>query len=496
VVLIIAGLGCAQVLGLDDLVDRTDHGSAPSRDSGAPETSLGTRPGDPVPDGSTDAGPPAFLSVAAGDAFACAVKANGSVWCWGANDVAQLGVEPSAVDLKCASGTAHCNDVPQKIALMDDALAVATGQDFACAVRADHSVWCWGGNDLGQLGHATGDANCTKAGVTVPCNATPQKVIFPAGVSIASVSTGWGIGCARTEGAGGGDVYCWGNNGHSTVGLSEDAGVVIPVPHKIGIFNGDVIDVSVALDTRHACAVRSDGTVWCWGDDYQGRIGTADVVNGVGDAPNCGGHCWAYPHQVSVQVPPPDAQARDTELGAPLTGARRTRVGDGASCALKTDGSVWCWGIDLVAALADDGPYTVATHSGARLVPGLPPVTVLERHSRTSFAVDGTGAVWGWGQNTFGDLGNGTITGRSCDIADAGVCAAPPTNVSQLAGAKAIATGRPFGLMIRDDAVWTWGENTRGELGHAPNTSNDRMCGASPTDQRTCNPTPQKVSFP
>jgi alpha-tubulin suppressor-like RCC1 family protein len=489
------GVGIATV-GAASCGSDGDAAPSPGVDAAGTPNDAPSPPADtgPAPvDTGTDAGP-SFLSVAGGDGFACAVKGSGSVWCWGSNETAQLGMAPSAADLTC--GAAHCNAVPQKITVLADAQQVAAGIEFACAVRADRSVWCWGSNDLGQLGHApgtSGDAQCVRAdATTVACNPIPQKVIFPANAPIAALSAGRALACARTEGVAG-DVYCWGNNVHNTIGLADDAGSTIPVPNKIGVFTGDVIDVRVALDTRHACAVRQDGTVWCWGDDYQGRIGTVDI----GDAPDCSGHCRAAPTQVKLRDSAAvDAAAGDIGLGAPLTGAKAVRLGDAASCALKTDGTVWCWGNDNVAALGDVGPYISDSHPGARLVPGLSAnVTKLERHGQASFATDSTGAVRAWAHNSFGDLGNGTTTGAPC-AADAGVCVAPPVIVAALGGATEIATGARLGVMIKGDAVWTWGKNVHAELGHVPSTHNDVICTASATDQGPCNAAPQKVTFP
>ena len=469
------------------------------------------RPVDAARDVRIDSGdavaPTAITAVSAGDLFACALKVDGSIWCWGSNDMGELGAAPSVADLGC--GAAHCNPTPQQIPTIDDATEIALGIELGCAIRADRSVWCWGQNDFGQLGHmpgTSGDGTCSSAepdggALASPCNPLPQRISLPVGVQAAHVSAGWGIVCVDTQaealggGAFMGDVYCWGNNAHDTIGLSVDAGSAVPTPNKIGVFQTDVVDVDVSGDNRYACAVRHDGSVWCWGDDYQGRIGALEGSGVDG---------WFHPTPVQVHVESTvegadaAADAGDIGLGAPLANVRLVRVGDATSCALKFDGTVWCWGNDSLAGLGDDGPYNASQHPGARQVPGLPAtVALLYRHGESSVAVDGTGAAFGWGDNSFGELAQ-TTPGVSCQSGDdAGwTCVAPATALPILAAARSLATGEYTGLMLKaDSTVWAWGANDHAELGHLPSTHGDGVCTqlGPPT---ACNAAPGQVIFP
>jgi alpha-tubulin suppressor-like RCC1 family protein len=475
----------------NDSGESRDGNSVPSN---APDGAAAVAPSDAAmaSDAAGDAPPPpsAVVAVAAGLLSACALRADGTVWCWGANDMGELGALPSAADQTC--GVSHCQKDPIRIPVIDDATQIAVGIELACALRGDGSVWCWGKNDFGQLGHtpgADGDGTCSG----VACNAAPQKIALPGNVHAARIVAGWGIVCARTRGAAPlmGDVYCWGNNGHWTVGLAV-ADAIVPTPNKISGFDGDVVDLDVSGDTRHACAVKQDGSVWCWGDDYQGRIGALET-SGPGNT-----NIHAIPEQVREQAAA-DADAGDVGLGAPLGGARAVRLGDGASCALKADGTVWCWGNDALAALADVGPYDAKMHPGARRVVGLPaPVATLERHSRTSYAIDAQGVAWAWGDNAFGELANGTLGGVPCSEPpdSGGACGPAPTASGALLGARSIATGTRFGVVIKPDrTVWAWGANDRAQLGHASGTGGDIVC-AGDLEVAPCNATPTQVMFP
>jgi alpha-tubulin suppressor-like RCC1 family protein len=432
---------------------------------------------------STGTGP--VLDVESGEAFSCALGTNGSVWCWGSNDMAELGRAPSASDLAC--GDYHCSPSAETIPVLDDAKALSLGIEFGCAIRADGSVWCWGKNDYGELGHApgtAGDGTCSSAqpdaaAVVSACNPTPQEIPLPSGVRAAHVAAGWGLVCISTAvtsvGANDfeGDVYCWGDNAHGTVGLVADAGDIVPAPNEVSGFASDVVGVAVSIDNRYACAVRHDGSVWCWGDDYSGRIG---ALQGTGtDGP----YVHPDPVEVKVEAPSPGGDAGDIGLGAPLSGAVAVEIGDATSCALRFDGTVWCWGFAGYAGLGNASPWDqTGQHPGARPVPGLPStITTLVRRARGTFAIDGAGTVYAWGYDSFLELATGGAV-LCAPGTDAGAaCLAPPVKVAALAAPSVLATGFDTGLLVRQDAgVFAWGANEHAQLGHLPGTAGDTVC--------------------
>jgi alpha-tubulin suppressor-like RCC1 family protein len=314
------------------------------------------------------------------------------------------------------------------------------------------------------------------------------------------VQAGAGIVCVQTRGTplGGGayegDVYCWGNNSHDTIGLPVAAGEVITTPNEIGGFAGDVVSLALSGDTRHACAVRHDGSVWCWGDDYQGRIGAVEGTGITGPGEN--GYCHPDPVEVRVDGDADaGADAGDISLGAPLGSATSVVVGDGTSCALRLDGSVWCWGNDNLGGLGDLGPYVGSQHPGARMALGLPSnVTGLSRHWYATFATDGAGAVHGWGDDTYRELAAGPVGSFGCD--DAGLCFSPPVVLPTLAGAVSLASGLGSGLLQTANAeLFAWGANEHGQLGHPPGTAGDTTC-AEYGVTGACNATPVQVPLP
>ncbi len=437
--------------------------------------------------------------VTAGTGFACVLRADATVWCWGSNQYGELGVLPSANDLAC--GEVHCSPAPRRIDALAGVRDVRAGESFACALKSDDSVWCWGRNGFDVLGHsATLDSACADppdAGAGSKCNATPTQVTFPANVKIDSIAAGREIACAvsQTDPAGNPsrDVYCWGRNDHASVGIAGGIPQNVATPNKISGFAGDVVAVDVGDNTRQVCAIRKDGTVWCWGDDFQGRIGTIPgTFPGIDCADGQTHDCTPVPQLIRVRGPLPadaGADAGDIGLGATLSGAKQVKLGAGTSCVLSAGGSVWCWGNNFNAGLADPA-LTGDDHPGARPIAGLPAsVSALTRHHVTAFAATDLGELWGWGDNTYGQLGTGSVFGQACL---SGLCVTVPSQVSGLKGTRDLAAGDSFFAAITaSGALVAWGRNDFAQLGHAPGTSQDATCAGT-----QCNALPAPVSLP
>jgi alpha-tubulin suppressor-like RCC1 family protein len=292
-----------------------------------------------------------------------------------------------------------------------------------------------------------------------------------------------------------GDVYCWGRNDHFSIGIPDPATQSVAVPHKIDGFASDVIAVDVGDGTRHVCAIRRDATVWCWGDDFQGRMGTVPGTPPQIDCPPFANHCSAVPVQIRVQeTSDAGADAGDLGLGAALTQADQIRLGDGSSCVLRKDGTLWCWGNNDAAALSTPGPFvTTIDHPGARLIAGFPAgIRELTRHFRTTLAMTATGAWWGLGENSYGELGAGSAFGTTCEI---GICVVTPIGLPGLQGITKIGAGDRFFVGIgANNTVLAWGRNEYAQLGHTPGTKGDGVCTGF--DTVACGASPAALIMP
>ncbi|WP_368667433.1 RCC1 domain-containing protein, partial [Corallococcus sp. AB030] len=188
----------------------------------------------------------------------------------------------------------------------------------------------------------------------------------------------------------------------------------------------------VAAGGDFSLLLKQDGTVWGWGYNSEGELGDGTRTSRL----------------KPVQV-----------LG--LTGVKALAAGDFHTHAVKQDGTVWAWGRNEYGQLGDG---TTTDRLRPVQVPGLTGVTALATGSSNhTLALKQDGTLWGWGDNGFGALGDGTTTDRLT-----------PVQVPGMTGVTALATGPFHTLALKQDGtVWAWGNNADGELGDG--TTTDRL---------------------
>jgi alpha-tubulin suppressor-like RCC1 family protein len=334
--------------------------------------------------------------VAVGYAHACARKADGTLWCWGANDSGQLG-----------DGTITGRLAPARVTALGGGVAeVSAGDLFTCARKTDGTLWCWGGNAAGQLGNGTTDEGLVPAPVTA------------LGDAVAEISAADLHACARkTDGT----LWCW---GAGLLGDGGSDGSLVPV--QVAALGATVAEVSTGDGA--SCARKTDGTLWCWGDNTFGIVG-----DGTTDA---------RPTPVPV-----------TALGSDVAGVS---AGDLFACARKADGTAWCWGTNDHGQLGDG---TTASHF-APAQTHLPRGSVVEALSvngRHACALLAGSGLWCWGGNASGELGDGTTTDRPTPV---------PVTVPG-GGVVEVAAGINHETCSAgaDGSVFCWGENGDGQIG-------------------------------
>ncbi|MBX3224103.1 MAG: hypothetical protein KF795_26545 [Labilithrix sp.] len=207
------------------------------------------------------ASPPKVRAVAAGEVHSCAL-AGDRVFCWGTNLGAQLG-RPGT-----QSGELNPQEVvtdPNLLTPLDGVTAVASGGKHTCALRQG-AVFCWGTNDAGQLGVASGVTPLRAFAAAVPQIATVTAIGVAEHVSCA-------VRADKT-------VWCWG----ADIASLPDGGAIVstPTPTQIkgpggaGVLS-DVVEVAPGL--RHVCARKSDSSVWCWGKNDRGQLGDGTTTD-------------------------------------------------------------------------------------------------------------------------------------------------------------------------------------------------------------------------
>lgn len=344
------------------------------------------------------AGAAQFSDVAAGGTTTCATKGNGQLYCWGNGHDGQLGRLETVGEKK-----------PVQVIGTYDSVQVSGGVDYFCQIHARGIFSCWGMNKSGQLGNGRIDRALY-----------PFEVREPAGLS--HIETGYASTCAIGQGGG---VWCWGDD---YVGQLGD-GSAVPYALNPQAVPGVSGITDLAIGDKHACAVRNDGAVLCWGSPLDGRI--------VVDSP---------------PVVPPTVIPGISDAAAVTAGTAHT-------CVLKRDGTVWCFGQN------DRGQLGIGGQPGASVstptqVPGLSGITQIDAGGLTTCAVGQGGAVWCWGAGNVGQLGDGKKTDSTSPVQVANVSDVSKLSVGLNHACVLTSKGAPF----------CWGSNRYGQIGNGDRT--------------------------
>ena len=388
-----------------------------------------------------------------------ALLADGTIKAWGDNTLGELG--------NGTVGGMSSSVVP--VSGLSRVLAISANFFSSLALRADGSVWTWGGNSYGELGNPA-----LAVGTSVP---TAQQVPSLSGVSaisggshsVAAVkATGW--------------VKSFGSNANGELGVGQTSTQLASsnIPLAIVPLGSTALPPFKAVSSSssmHRLALASDGTVWAWGSNQYGELGTTGA-----DSPN--------PVKVSG-----------------ISDVIAVYAGDYDSMALRADGTLWAWGSNIVGNLGNGTTSTTPSPTPTQ-VPGLANVIeVAARNNTLAIKADGQVYAWGWNRyfqcgtitgpttspraitlpasspyarsaaagtyNSYILLANGTIAaiGRN-DSGQLGTGAtsdrtATPQIVQNLTGVSAISAGLSFALALTHNFAYGWGVNTSGQLATA-----------------------------
>jgi alpha-tubulin suppressor-like RCC1 family protein len=334
------------------------------------------------------------VDVAAGNGGTCAVKRDGSVWCWGANDAGQLGQ---------GTNDAQQHGAPVRVTL-PPASQVAYGAFHVCALLRDGTVQCWGTNMFAQCGvaPAMSEARCDPGdGVTAPCVRRPRAVAGLTGVR--ALSAGRNHTCAVMSDA---TVRCWGLNDSAQLGNGMLEPDTRPRPEPVAV-TGLTGVAQVAAGGSHTCAVLADGAVRCWGWGDLGQLGGAPTA------------------ACTIGSSPPFQCAMAPAAVPELTGVAQLAAGRWHTCAVLRAGGVRCAGrndegqLGLGSASAEmcsSFPDRFACTRSFTEVPApvARAVTVGNYHSCGLMA---DGAVRCWGGGYYGQVGDGMTVNRQAPVA-------------------------------------------------------------------------------
>lgn len=419
----------------DDTSPRPDTGEATQAIS---QGVAGARPGTPISSGTW---------------FTCALKYDSTVWCWGKGHSGVLG-----------DGNSTSSNRPVQVEVAEDValtgvIGLTTGQTHACALTADGSVWCWGENNVGQLG----DGTTTNRSRPVQVKATDG--VEPL-THITTIQSSGDHTCALDDD---GDMWCWGFNARGQLGDGTTITSTIPVE----VQNLPGMATRIVASIYHSCAVLANGTAWCWGDNSHGALGDGTmtsstipvyVMSNVKDiaanmfttcALQANGRvsCWGENNRGQVGTDTCDDCEHPVELS--LTHVTQITMGSYFTCARLADGTARCWGANQYGQLGDG---TTTDSNVPVAVDGLDRATMIAPGGIHNCVLIADGTVECWGLNQFGQLGDGTNAAHSTPV--------PVPDLTGISRGPRMASGLTHTCALRPDgSARCWGQHNVGQLG-------------------------------
>jgi alpha-tubulin suppressor-like RCC1 family protein len=334
----------APVAGSFQTMARKSDGSLWGWGASYPEGRLATPNTGHAAEPTRSQGESLWRDVGVGWTHACGVLSAGSLWCWGGNNYGQLG-----------RGNTNTYTNPVEVLASSDLVSLGLGNNHGCAVRGNGTLWCWGVNVDGQLGIGRTSAH------SVPVQAGVES-------TWALVRGGGWHTCGLMADA---SLWCWGYGGDGQLGTGVAASASTAQPVARG-----ATWTGVSLGQRHTCGVQDGGTLWCWGRNEYGQLGTGSAQGQPAPVPVGLGVTW-----------------------------RAVGLGFEHTCAVAVDGSLWCWGRNDAGQVGDGSledkntPVLVANEGNWQAATG---------GSQHTCALAGDGRTWCWGSNRYGQVGDGT----------------------------------------------------------------------------------------
>ncbi len=361
----------------------------------------------------TIAGGTNWQKISFSSTHSSSIKNDGTLWLWGDNTYGQLGI----------NSTESKSSPIQTIAYGNDWVSLSSGDGVTGCIKSDGSLWMWGNNSYGNLGD---DSNSNKS--------SPVQTI--------STETNWSkIACGKYHTAAiknDGTLWLWGDNTKGQLGDET----ITPKSSPVQTISGGDNWSKVATGMEYTVALKTDGSLWSWGNNLNGTLGDNTTIN------------KSSPVQTTIQG----------KNWLDISAYNHT-------VALKTTGSLWLWGSGVNGSLGNNSTEnklspaqtTLGGFEWKKAVAGdsctFTIIGAIPSEQPFPSPVLDVGPVgsslWAWGLNDYGQLGNQSITVQSS-----------PIQTVSTKNWKSIYTGKKHTVAIKaDGTLWAWGSNSYGELG-------------------------------
>jgi alpha-tubulin suppressor-like RCC1 family protein len=300
-----------------------------------------------------------WCAASAGGAHSLGIRQDGSLWSWGYNG--QLGDDTIT----------NRSSPVSVVGGFTDWCAASAGGAHSLGVRTDGSLWAWGANANGRLGDGT-----------ITSRLSP--------VSVVGGFTDW---CAASAGNAhslgvrqDGSLWAWGCNGNGQLGDGTTTSSRSPV----SVVGGFTDWCAASAGGAHSLGIRQDGSLWSWGLNTNGRLGDGTITSRLSPVSVVGGFAdWCA-----------------------------ASAGESHSLGVRSNGSLWSWGNNTNGRLGDG--TTTSSRSPVSVVGGFTDWCAASAGTGHSLGVRTNGSLWAWGLNTNGRLGDGTVTSRLSPVSVVG----------------------------------------------------------------------------
>jgi alpha-tubulin suppressor-like RCC1 family protein len=418
-----------------------------------------------------------------GNRLGTAIKTDGTLWVWGDGQSGQLGNNARPVIITTPV-TTFAGGTNWK--------QVSSGNSHATAIKTDGTLWTWGSNFRGAIGDNTTTTRCTPV------------TTFAGGTNWKQVSGGNGCTTAiKTDGT----LWAWGINSNGQLGDNTTISRCTPVT----TFAGGTNWKSVFSGYRHITAIKTDGTLWVWGQNYYTQLGFSYINNRVTPVTTfAGGTNWAVIAK-GDSVQSFDYSTLETGIATktdgtlwvwgrtgvlPQTSQNLTPVttfaggtdwksvsSSGVSvAAIKTDGTLWTWSDSTFRGQQGNNQIQYMSTPVTTFAGGTNWKQISCSTSHIA-AIKTDGTLWIWGQNNSNNIGaNNVVVNSWC------------TPITTFAGGtnwKQVSCGSVVTAAIKTDGtLWTWGNNSSGQLGRNepvnPRTPSTTFAGGTNWSQVSC----------